>query len=154
MIGKDDYYLRIARAISARANCVGRKVGAIVVKGDRILATGYTGTAEGMPNCLDGGCWRRENRSKRTEGDRFRRFTYEDLLQRDKVSLDITWLRDESLEDSDNLAPPNVIAQEIVEGLEAALAEFAQIATALRIAGSEQSGESQQPGFGITDGPA
>ena len=49
-------------------------------------------------------------------------------MQRDKVSLDITWLRDESLEDMDNLPPPEVIAQEIVEDLEAALAEFAAIA--------------------------
>jgi type I restriction enzyme M protein len=57
--------------------------------------------------------------------------TYEELLQRDKVSLDITWLQDESLEDTDDLPPPEVIAQEIVEDLEAALAEFAQIAVGL-----------------------
>ena len=56
---------------------------------------------------------------------------YEELIQRDKVSLDITWLRDESLEDMDNLPPPEVIAQEIVEDLEAALAEFAAIAESL-----------------------
>ena len=59
------------------------------------------------------------------------RFTYDELLQRDKVSLDITWLRDESLEDIDNLPPPEVIAQEIVEDLEAALAEFSAIAASL-----------------------
>ena len=52
-------------------------------------------------------------------------------MQRDKVSLDIIWLRDDSLEDTDNLPPPDVIAQEIVEDLEAALAEFAQIALSL-----------------------
>src|SRR4051812_17332956 len=75
--------------------------------------------------------YRPEARHKREEGERFRRFTYDELLQRDKVSLDITWLRDESLEDVDNLPPPEVIAQEIVEDLEAALAEFAQIADAL-----------------------
>jgi type I restriction enzyme M protein len=63
---------------------------------------------------------------------------YEELLQRDKVSLDITWLRDESLEDTDNLPPPNVIAQEIVEDLEAALAEFAEIANVLRASDGEQ----------------
>ncbi len=72
-----------------------------------------------------------DDRSKREETERFRRFTYEELLQRDKVSLDITWLRDESLEDNDDLPPPEVIAQEIVEDLEAALAEFAQIAVSL-----------------------
>ncbi len=71
-------------------------------------------------------------RHEREESERFHRFTYGELLQRDKVSLDITWLRDESLEDMDNLPPPEVIAQEIVEDLEAALAEFAAIADSLR----------------------
>ncbi len=47
------------------------------------------------------------------------------------MSLDIFWLRDESLEDTDNLPPPDVIAAEIVEDLEAALAEFAAIAESL-----------------------
>jgi type I restriction enzyme M protein len=70
-------------------------------------------------------------RHEREESERFRRFTYEELLARDKVSLDITWLRDESLEDVDNLPPPEMIAQEIVEDLEAALAEFAAIAESL-----------------------
>ncbi len=51
--------------------------------------------------------------------------------ERDKVSLDIMWLRDESLEDAEDLPPPEVIAQEIVEDLEAALAEFAAIATTI-----------------------
>jgi type I restriction enzyme M protein len=73
-----------------------------------------------------------EDRSQRTEGERFRSFRYDELIQRDKVSLDLIWLRDESLEDSDNLPPPDVLAQEIVEDLEAALSEFAQIATSLR----------------------
>jgi len=72
-----------------------------------------------------------EARQEREETERFHCFTYEELLQRDKVSLDITWLRDESLEDMDNLPPPEVIAQEIVEDLEAALAEFAAIAESL-----------------------
>ena len=71
-------------------------------------------------------------RDEREESERFKRFTYEELLQRDKVSLDITWLRDESLEDVDNLPPPEVIAQEIVEDLEAALAEFSAIAASLQ----------------------
>jgi type I restriction enzyme M protein len=69
-----------------------------------------------------------EAREKREQSERFHRFTYDELLQRDKVSLDITWLRDESLEDIDNLPPPEVIAQEIVEELQAALVEFATIA--------------------------
>ena len=73
-----------------------------------------------------------ENRHKRTETERFKPFPYEELLQRDKVSLDLIWLRDESLEDSENLPPPDVLAQEIAEDLEAALSEFAQIAQSLR----------------------
>jgi type I restriction enzyme M protein len=76
-----------------------------------------------------------ENRHERVESERFHCFGYEELLQRDKVSLDLVWLRDESLEDSANLPPPDVIAQEIVEDLEAALAEFAQVAQSLRAAG-------------------
>jgi len=72
-----------------------------------------------------------EDRRARSEFDRFKRFTYDELLQRDKVSLDLVWLRDESLEDMENLPPPDVMAQEIVEDLEAALAEFAEVARSL-----------------------
>jgi type I restriction enzyme M protein len=72
-----------------------------------------------------------ENRHTREESERFKRSTYEDLLAREKVSLDITWLRDESLEDADNLPPPEVIAAEIAEDLEAALAQFVEIAATL-----------------------
>jgi type I restriction enzyme M protein len=67
----------------------------------------------------------------RTESERFHRFPYEELLQREKVSLDVFWLRDESLDDGENLPDPEVLATEIVEDLEAALAEFAQIAESL-----------------------
>jgi type I restriction enzyme M protein len=55
---------------------------------------------------------------------RWRPYRYEALLQRDKVSLDIFWLKDHSLEDSSNLEDPDVIAAEIVEDLRAALEEF------------------------------
>ena len=61
------------------------------------------------------------------EAERFRAFSYEELMQRDKVSLDIFWLRDESLEDSDNLPAPDVLALEIAEDLEAALELFQSI---------------------------
>jgi type I restriction enzyme M protein len=71
------------------------------------------------------------DRSSRTESERFHGFAYDELVQRDKASLDITWLRDESLEDMDNLPAPEVIAQEIAEDLEAALAEFLAIAEGL-----------------------
>lgn len=66
---------------------------------------------------------------------RWRNYTYEELLARDKVNLDIFWLRDHSLEDGANLPDPDVLAQQIVEELEAALAQFAAVAGDLR--GSE-----------------
>lgn len=78
-------------------------------------------------------CFQAEERGRRVESERFRPFNYDELLQRDKVSLDLIWLRDESLEDSANLPPPDVLAREIVEDLEAALSEFAQIAESLRV---------------------
>lgn len=56
------------------------------------------------------------------------------MVARDKANLDLIWLRDDSLEDSDNLPAPEVIAREIVADLEAALAEFAAIADALESA--------------------
>ena len=56
---------------------------------------------------------------------------YDELMARDKASLDIFWLRDETLADSDNLPPPDVIAQEIVDDLEAALEQFRLIAADL-----------------------
>ena len=59
---------------------------------------------------------------------RWRVYTYEELIARDKASLDIFWLKDESLADSDNLPAPEVIAQEIVEDLQAALEQFKLIA--------------------------
>ncbi|HEX4037845.1 MAG TPA: class I SAM-dependent DNA methyltransferase [Acidobacteriaceae bacterium] len=77
-------------------------------------------------------CYHAENRHKRKETDRFHVFTYDELIKRDKASLDIFWLRDESLEDAANLPAPDVIAAEIVEDLQAALDEFALIAADLR----------------------
>jgi type I restriction enzyme M protein len=70
-------------------------------------------------------------RSERDETERFRSFTYDELVARDKANLDITWLRDESLEDLDNRPDPEIIAREIVEDLTAALAEFEAVAAAL-----------------------
>jgi type I restriction enzyme M protein len=77
-------------------------------------------------------CYNPKNRHERKESDRFKSFTYEDLLKRDKLNLDIFWLKDESLEDSANLPDPDVIAAEIVEDLEAALSQFATIAADLK----------------------
>jgi len=73
-------------------------------------------------------------RCGRSESERFRSFGYDELIARDKVNLDITWLRDSSLEDLDNLPAPEIIAREIVEDLMAALAEFEAVAAALEAA--------------------
>lgn len=54
----DAYFMRIALAVRARANCTGRRVGAIIVRDRRILSTGYNGTPSKMVNCEDGGCHR------------------------------------------------------------------------------------------------
>jgi type I restriction enzyme M protein len=70
-------------------------------------------------------------RTKRKETERFRCFSYDELISRDKTNLDVTWLRDDSLDDLDNLPDPAVIAREIVEDLSAALAEFEAVAYSL-----------------------
>lgn len=62
---------------------------------------------------------------------RWRHFTYDELIQRDKVSLDIFWLRDESLEDGANLPKPNEIAAEIIQDLQTALEQLSAIQTDL-----------------------
>lgn len=71
------------------------------------------------------------NRSKRKETERFKRFGVDELLNRDKLNLDIFWLKDESLDDVDSLPPPNEIAVEIVENLQAALEAFQSVADEL-----------------------
>ncbi len=63
-----------------------------------------------------------------TPDGRWRAYDYADLIARDKASLDIFWLKDDSLADSDNLPPPDEIAQEIVDDLEATLEQFRLIA--------------------------
>jgi type I restriction enzyme M protein len=68
------------------------------------------------------------NRHDRKESERFKGFAYDDLLKRDKVNLHISWLKDESLEESANLPAPEIIAQEITDDLESALGQFATIA--------------------------
>jgi type I restriction enzyme M protein len=72
------------------------------------------------------------NRAKRMENDRFKRFTYDEVISRDKANLDIFWLKDDSLEDSANLPDPDVIAAQIVDDLAAALSQFAEIANDLK----------------------
>jgi type I restriction enzyme M protein len=63
---------------------------------------------------------------KNPEG-RWCAFTYDQIVARDKVSLDLFWLRDESLEDSANLPDPNILAQEIADDLRSALGQIEDI---------------------------
>lgn len=76
-------------------------------------------------------CYRPGNRHARVETERFKYFDYAALVARDKASLDIFWLKDDSLDNLDDLPPPDVLALEIVEHLEAALASFREVAAAL-----------------------
>ncbi len=90
-------------------------------------------------------CYNPENRHDRSESTsadgRWRQFSFDELMQRDKASLDIFWLRDNSLEDSANLPDPDIIAAEIVEDLQAALSQFALIAEDLAPAEPEEGGK-------------
>ena len=76
-------------------------------------------------------CYHPDNRHERKETDRFKYFPYEELVTRDKASLDIFWLKDDSLDNLDDLPPPDVLQQEIIEHLEAALAAFRDVAIGL-----------------------
>jgi len=79
-------------------------------------------------------CYNPSNRNDRTETwseenpeGRWRRFTYDEIIARDKTNLDIFWLKDKSLADLDNLPDPDILANEIIENLEAGLASFKEV---------------------------
>ena len=72
-------------------------------------------------------CFHAGERQKREQTERFRPFAYAELVKRDRLNLDIFWLKDESLEDTARL-PPRGIAAEIVASLEAALKQFREVA--------------------------
>ncbi len=72
-------------------------------------------------------CYNPKNRHDRKETERFKPFTYAELVARDKANLDIFWLKDESLEDTENLPAPDIIAKDIIENLQAALEQFSSI---------------------------
>ena len=71
---------------------------------------------------------RRQTWSENKPEGRWRKFTYDEIIARDKTSLDIFWLKDDSLADLDNLHDPDVLANEIIENLEAGLDSFREIA--------------------------
>jgi len=76
-------------------------------------------------------CYNPQNRYQRKETERFRKFSYDELIKRDKINLDIFWLRDESLESSENLPSPDVLGKSIIEDLTAALEQFKAIVSDL-----------------------
>ena len=86
-----------------------------------------------LDNFVD--CYNIENRHKREESwhpetnpeGRWRKFTYDEIINRDKTSLDITWIKDKSLADLDNLPDPDELAIDIIENLESALESFKEI---------------------------
>jgi dCMP deaminase len=58
----EEYFMEITRLVSSRSTCRRRRVGAVLVKDKRILASGYNGAPSGLPHCLDVGCLRELNR--------------------------------------------------------------------------------------------
>jgi type I restriction enzyme M protein len=80
-------------------------------------------------------CYQPDNRHNRRElyhpqtnvDGRWRRYTYEEIISSDRASLDITWIKDKSLSDLDNLPDPDILASEILENLEASLDNFRSI---------------------------
>ncbi len=63
---------------------------------------------------------------------RWKKFAYDEIIAREKTSLDVTWLKDNSLADLDNLPDPDVLAEEIAENLESALGSFRAIIKQLK----------------------
>ncbi|MDQ8186682.1 N-6 DNA methylase [Pelagicoccus sp. SDUM812002] len=84
-------------------------------------------------------CYNPSNRHKRKETwhaeknpeGRWRKYSYKDLIARDKTSLDLFWLKDDSLADLDNLPEPEILAEEIIENIESGLASFRAVAASL-----------------------
>lgn len=83
-------------------------------------------------------CYNPSNRNERKEtwsetnpNGRWRKFNYDEIIERDKTSLDIFWLKDESLADLDNLPDPDILANEIIENIEAGLESFKAIMATL-----------------------
>ena len=84
-------------------------------------------------------CYHPKNRHRRkatwSDGQpegRWRCYDYDEISKRDKANLDIFWLRDKTLEDSDDLPDPDILAQEIADDLQTALDQFTAVAGGLR----------------------
>ena len=70
---------------------------------------------------------RKETWSEENEEGRWRKYSYDDIIARDKTSLDIFWIKDKSLTDLDNLPDPDILANEIIENIESGLNAFREI---------------------------
>jgi len=84
-------------------------------------------------------CYHPENRYERTEtwseansDGRWRKFAAEEIIKRDKTSLDIFWIKDQSLADLDSLPDPDVLAADIIENLQSAMYSFQELMAALK----------------------
>ncbi len=85
--------------------------------------------------------YKADDRSKRRESkknERWKSFKYDEIIARDKTNLDIFWMKDDSLEDTENLPAPAVLAAEIIEQLEAALEEFRSVEEVLAVNGDTE----------------
>lgn len=80
-----------------------------------------------------------ESRTRRLEAERFKSFSYEELINRDQVNLDITWLKDSGRKDGDSALASSVIAREIVEDFTVALDEFSVVADLLEVSRARSS---------------
>ena len=76
-------------------------------------------------------CYHPENRYEREETERFKKFTYNEIISRDKTGLDIFWLKDKSLTDLDNLPDPDVLVEDIIENIESSLESLREISNNL-----------------------
>lgn len=93
----------------------------------------YSDLQEFLDLYLDGNmAKRKETYSEANPEGRWRKFSYDEVIARDKTSLDITWLKDKSLADLDNLPDPDELAEEIVENIEAGLESFRAIIASLK----------------------
>jgi len=77
-------------------------------------------------------CYKPGKQHERQENERFRYFAYEELVLRERVNLDVFWLKDDGLENLDNLPPPEVLQAEIIDHIEAALVSFRDVAAGLQ----------------------
>lgn len=72
-------------------------------------------------------CYCADDRSRRRETERFKKFTYDEIIKRDKTSLDIIWLKDNKIETVENLPDPEVLLKDIIDNLQDSLAALSEL---------------------------